>query len=149
MLIAKIEAGVITAVADYHDLFPNTSFSSGGPSTEFLEQNSCKPVSVFKPHDRTTQKLAACEPYQEGAWVYTVQVVPQTAQDLQAALDNTAVQIRAQRNQLLSASDWTQGKDIPNVTSAAWATYRQALRDITAQAGFPATVTWPEPPTPR
>jgi hypothetical protein len=52
---------------------------------------------------------------------------------------------RKRRNKLLSASDWTQVADAP-VDKAAWATYRQALRDISAQAGFPATVVWPEQP---
>jgi hypothetical protein len=52
---------------------------------------------------------------------------------------------RKRRNKLLSASDWTQVADAP-VDKAAWATYRQALRDISAQEGFPATVVWPTQP---
>lgn len=52
---------------------------------------------------------------------------------------------RKRRNKLLTASDWTQVIDAP-VDQAAWATYRQALRDISAQAGFPATVVWPTQP---
>lgn len=55
--------------------------------------------------------------------------------------------IRARRNSLLLDCDWTQGKDIPDAISSAWATYRQALRDITEQAGFPFDVQWPELPT--
>jgi hypothetical protein len=62
-----------------------------------------------------------------------------------AALQPTAAQIRAQRNNLLDASDWTQVFDAP-VDRAAWAIYRQALRDITIQAGFPANVIWPSKP---
>jgi hypothetical protein len=53
--------------------------------------------------------------------------------------------VRAERNALLIASDWTQLADAP-VDKAAWATYRQALRDITAQAGFPWTIDWPVAP---
>jgi hypothetical protein len=56
-----------------------------------------------------------------------------------------AGRVRAERNKLLSASDWTQVADAP-VDKAAWATYRQELRDISAQAGFPATVVWPTQP---
>jgi hypothetical protein len=52
---------------------------------------------------------------------------------------------RKRRNKLLSASDWTQVADAP-VDKAAWATYRQALRDISAQAGFPWAVVWPAQP---
>jgi hypothetical protein len=53
--------------------------------------------------------------------------------------------IRQQRNQKLTESDWTQVADAP-VDKAAWATYRQALRDITAQEGFPHNVVWPTRP---
>jgi hypothetical protein len=52
---------------------------------------------------------------------------------------------RKRRNKLLSASDWTQVADAP-VDKAAWATYRQALRDISAQEGFPWAVEWPTQP---
>jgi hypothetical protein len=56
-----------------------------------------------------------------------------------------AAAIRAERDSLLTASDWTQVIDAP-VDQAAWATYRQALRDIPQQAGFPWTITWPVKP---
>lgn len=56
--------------------------------------------------------------------------------------------IRAQRDALLTACDWTQLPDspLPAATKTAWAAYRQNLRDITGQAGFPASVTWPVAP---
>ena len=53
--------------------------------------------------------------------------------------------IRKERNGKLSDSDWTQVADAP-VDKAAWAAYRQALRDITSQPGFPWTIEWPEQP---
>jgi hypothetical protein len=54
--------------------------------------------------------------------------------------------VRQQRTQMLKDSDWTQGKDISDNVSSAWAAYRQALRDITAQAEFPWGVQWPTQP---
>ena len=57
----------------------------------------------------------------------------------------TAEQVRAERDVLLAASDWTQVADAP-VDQAAWAVYRQALRDITAQAGFHTNIVWPVKP---
>ena len=54
--------------------------------------------------------------------------------------------VRMKRNLLLSETDWTQGKDIPDTTSNKWVAYRQALRDITAQAGYPANIQWPQQP---
>ena len=53
--------------------------------------------------------------------------------------------IRTERNKLLAESDWTQVADAP-VEKAAWAIYRQALRDITEQDGFPNAVNWPVSP---
>ena len=53
--------------------------------------------------------------------------------------------VRTSRTQKLSDCDWTQIAD-STADKTAWATYRQALRDITDQAGFPWTVTWPDAP---
>tara|TARA_R110000822_G_scaffold309366_1_gene438825 strand:- start:44 stop:373 length:330 start_codon:yes stop_codon:yes gene_type:complete len=53
--------------------------------------------------------------------------------------------VRQERNELLAASDWTQVADAP-VDQAAWAAYRQELRDVTSQETFPSEVTWPVPP---
>ena len=62
-------------------------------------------------------------------------------------VDAGAMQIRIKRNKLLSACDWTQVIDVPAATSQKWATYRQALRDITGQQTFPVNVVWPIAPT--
>lgn len=59
--------------------------------------------------------------------------------------DDRAKGVRATRDQLLKDTDWTQIKDVP-VDQEAYATYRQALRDITEQEGFPFNITWPELP---
>jgi hypothetical protein len=57
----------------------------------------------------------------------------------------SALVARLRRNKLLRSSDWTQVSDAP-VNQAAWATYRQALRDVPQQEGFPDNITWPEVP---
>jgi len=59
--------------------------------------------------------------------------------------EQLAAQARTQRDALLSQSDWTQVPDAP-VDQAAWAEYRQALRDVPQQAGFPTEITWPVKP---
>ena len=56
-----------------------------------------------------------------------------------------AKSVRTQRGEKLKDTDWTQVIDAP-VDQTAWAAYRQALRDITGQEGFPWTITWPEQP---
>jgi len=57
---------------------------------------------------------------------------------------DAATAVRAERDKLLSETDWMGMSDV--TMSAEWATYRQALRDVPAQAGFPHNVTWPEKP---
>ena len=56
--------------------------------------------------------------------------------------------VRSVRDELLILSDWTQMPDSPldSSTKTSWATYRTALRDISAQAGFPTDFTWPTEP---
>jgi hypothetical protein len=81
----------------------------------------------------------------DGKW-YTKYSVADMDQEAKDALDTTQAEaMRKQRTDKLKDSDWTQVADAP-VDKAAWATYRQALRDITAQAGFPWTVDWPAQP---
>lgn len=55
-----------------------------------------------------------------------------------------AIAVRNQRERLLSATDWMALSD--NTMTPEWAAYRQALRDITAQEGFPYSVIWPTKP---
>jgi len=59
-----------------------------------------------------------------------------------------AKSVRTSRDDKLKECDWTQLDDTPlsNTVKATWAIYRQALRDVTTQAGFPWTITWPDAP---
>jgi hypothetical protein len=59
-----------------------------------------------------------------------------------------AKSVRSTRDTKLAECDWRVIKAAETATTldAAWATYRQALRDVTAQSGFPWTITWPDAP---
>lgn len=65
----------------------------------------------------------------------------QTAQPDTTAIK--AVAIRAERNALLAASD---SMALADRITDKWRTYRQSLRDLPAQSGFPISVTWPNKP---
>jgi len=56
--------------------------------------------------------------------------------------------LRSERNKKLKASDWTQMPDVDltSTQKTEWANYRQALRDVPQQAGFPTEITWPQKP---
>ena len=80
----------------------------------------------------------------------TVDGVTTTAAEQEAAYKaikdaEQASAVRQSRSDRLADCDWTQVADSP-VDKAVWATYRQALRDITTQDGFPWSVTWPDAP---
>ena len=72
-------------------------------------------------------------------------VSPASEQKITERTNTKVADVRADRNKRLADCDWTQLPDAP-VDAQAWATYRQALRDITAQAGFPWDVQWPVAP---
>lgn len=57
--------------------------------------------------------------------------------------------IRVQRDQLIRLTDWTAipGNALSSDTLLSWQEYRQALRNLPSQIGFPTTVTWPIPPS--
>lgn len=61
-------------------------------------------------------------------------------------VDRVEQSVRIHRDELLKACDWTQVGDVPAAISMKWAIYRQELRDVTHQAGFPLNVVWPEIP---
>lgn len=84
MIIAKINDGTVGQIGRPGDLFPNVAFPSTGPTQEFLQQNSCLEVSVWKPYNLETEKLVSCQPYIEGEAVYTVEVQTKTAEEIAA-----------------------------------------------------------------
>ena len=59
-------------------------------------------------------------------------------------LDRKAEQVRAERNAKIAACDWRVLPDVLN--GDVWKVYRQALRDVPNQAGFPDNVVWPVEP---
>lgn len=81
----------------------------------------------------------------EGQWFTKYSVADMDAEAI-AAKDAAQTQsVRDQRKTKLAECDWTQVADSP-VDKEVWAAYRQALRDITTQAGFPWDINWPVAP---
>lgn len=60
--------------------------------------------------------------------------------------EQLATAVRAERDRLLTDSDWTQKRDVVLPNDAEWVAYRQALRDVPEQSGFPSSIKWPEAP---
>lgn len=123
-------------IDNYKKLFPSISFPISGPSADFLITHNAYKVNTFVPYDSATQKLVPCDPYIKDGFCYVVKAVDKTEEEIAADVAAKAAQVRAARDTALSASDWTQLADAP-VDQEAWATYRQALRDLPDAEGFP------------
>lgn len=97
-------------------------------------------------HDSATQSLEEGPALLiDGVWTQNYIVTDLSADESAAKVGGQWNVIRAERNKLLIESDWTQLPDAP-VDAAAWATYRQSLRDVTNQAN-PFAIVWPESPS--
>lgn len=79
--------------------------------------------------------------------IYREEVIS-TAEDVQARQAHESIQLRNERDRRLTATDWTQLKDtgLDDADLVLWQSYRQALRDVPQQDGFPDAVIWPEEP---
>ena len=64
----------------------------------------------------------------------------------QQDLEREAEEARQERNSLLAESDWSVLPDAPVADEQAWKDYRQALRDVPQQNGFPTDIDWPVKP---
>ena len=159
MQIRIRQSGAVMYENEFRALFPNTGFpaqlteaiinefggdvvfegpqATGGTVYQYSQAAGVEEINgkwytkyILGPVFTDTEEATAAE--QEAAY--------KAAKDAEQAKS-----VRQQRGEKLKDSDWTQVADAP-VDKAAWATYRQALRDVTAQAGFPWTIDWPVAP---
>lgn len=84
-----------------------------------------------------------CYRWEAGAWIPGIEPI---SYDTTVSSDQVSSDVRTERNTRLADTDWTQARDVPEAIAAKWAPYRQALRDIPEQSGFPFFVEWPEKP---
>lgn len=133
------------SISEVKQMFPNVSFTGesllvGAPELGVF------PVSPTpRPECPHTQNANGdfCEKI-DGVWVQTWALTDASEEEVAIRIDIQWAEIRADRNNRLANSDWTQLPDAL-VDAAEWATYRQDLRDITGQAD-PFNITWPKKP---
>jgi hypothetical protein len=150
-MFAKINNGVVEkfpyTVGQLRRDYPNTSFPKHVPESVMADFGMVtvaeNPTPTFDPETHCID--SGTMPTKVGAsWVFTPAIRALTTQELADRIASLAASIRSQRDSLLAATDWMALSDV--TLSAEMATYRQALRDITAQAGFPHSVIWPVKP---
>ena len=158
--------GDVITTSQFKGLYPNTSF----PKTMTVEVYEAfgydsilngAAATVTAPYERS-QESGVEE--KDGKWFTKFIVGPVftdtkdddgntvTAATNEAAYKakvdvDAAASVRSTRDTKLADCDWTQTNDSPVKDESKWTTYRQALRDVPTQAGFPHNVTWPTKPT--
>ena len=146
MQIRIRETGAVVYESEFRALHPNTSLPQ--QLSEATINDLGADVVLEGPQAQPTRyQVAFADGVEQtnGKWYTKYSVADMDAEAIAATDATQAKNIRATRATKLAECDWTQVEDSP-VDKAAWATYRQALRDITTQSGFPWTVTWPDAP---
>ena len=142
--------GEIKSQGEVRSMYPNTSFPSQW-TPALVEELGLDPV-FESPTPTTTRYQVAfkdgVEQDAQGRWLWKWSI-SEMSDEAKAAMDaQQAEAVRSTRNTKIAQCDWTQLDDTPitNAKKLEWAAYRQALRDVPEQAGFPWDVTWPEKP---
>ena len=138
-MYAKIINNVVTkfpySMGALHVENPDTSFPASPTADLLSEFNVFKIVETPAPTiDSKTHRQSKSIQQVDGVWT-------QVWVSIELPEDVAAANVRSYRDRLLTETDWTQVSDAP-VDKEAWATYRQALRDISLQEGFPWSVEW-------
>jgi hypothetical protein len=157
------ETGQVITDGEFRSLHPNTSFPQV-LTEEILNNFGVDPI-LEGPQASTTPpyEVSVRQGVEEikGKWFTKYVVGPifteytdeegvvhtseEQETEYRTRIDNqVAENVRNQRNKLLEETDWTQSRDVILDNDADWIIYRQALRDITTQEGFPHNIIWPE-----
>lgn len=140
-----------TGAVMYESEFRAYTKANGGPSwdtttTEVLEALGADVVFEGPQASPTRYQVAFADGVEQidDKW-YTKYSVADMDQEAKDALDaSQADSMRKQRNEKLAETDWRFRSDMN--PSQDWVTYCQALRDVTAQEGFPWDINWPTEP---
>jgi hypothetical protein len=125
---------------DHH----NVSFPKVLDDATLARFNVARVASTPRPADDHTKDFNVTAEQVNGAWVEKWVATDVSAEEIENRTANQASNVRAERDQKLSETDWRFRSDMN--PSQEWVNYCQALRDVPAQAGFPWDVQWPTQP---
>ena len=147
---AKIREGVVLQYPyDIYDLRrdnPNTSFPEVMTPEVYAEWEMF-PVSVDPEpsYDPIYKEISSVSPsLVDGVWTQGWEISDRDAEDIAESVEDKKREIRAQRTRLLEETDFYGFSDV--TMTSEMSTYRQALRDVPSQEGFPTTIVWPTKP---
>lgn len=125
--------------------------SSVTATAEQLAQANIVPVTIFDgqvPVDGYQYKIEIKQ-QSDGTWAQELVQQEISEEQYQNIIAKQIQTIKADRDKMLASTDWIVSKNLENGNSVpeVWKIYRQALRDIPNQEGYPWTITWPTRPT--
>ena len=150
MTLAKLKDGAVekypVTLNQLKAEFPNTSFPKNIGSVDLTPFGYANVVSSAQPtYNANTETITEGTPVvADGVWVQTWQKTDLSAEKIAEKTAARAAAVRTQRDARLAETDYLALSD--STLTDAMKTYRQALRDVPAQSGFPDNVTWPTKP---
>jgi hypothetical protein len=148
-MYTKINNGVVEkypySIGELRKDNPNTSFPKEPSESLLASYGVLRVTPTDRPQVSHTKNVKEITPVNlQGKWTQKWEVTNASADEISVRTEEKSAEVRAERDYRLASCDWTQGKDISDEVSATWTTYRQALRDIPSQPGFPFDINWPE-----
>lgn len=151
MLYTQIENGQAKYPACMLGYFVDKGIISSVDATqEELDASNIVSVSMFAgqlPMDGYQYTVHIVE-QSDGSWAHEVLKVEISEDQYQSNVNLQKQAVKADRDRMIASTDWIVTKSVEAGTPIpeAWSTYRQALRDIPSQEGFPFNVVWPARP---
>lgn len=149
MFYAKVNNGQVEAypltLTDIRLQMPNVSLSINVTKEELEQFGYVQVVPATEPAFDYTKNLTRTAVASGDEFIEVWQQTEASQDEIAQRIANKADEIRSKRDLLLSQSDWTQLADVSE-NKEAWSVYRQSLRDIPLQQGFPYNVIWPITP---
>lgn len=150
MTLAKLTDGAVeqypVTLNQLKAEFPNTSFPQNIGSVDLTSFGYANVVSSAQPtYNANTETITEGTPVlANGVWVQTWQKTNLSAEKITEKTAVRAAAARTQRDARLADTDYLALSD--STLTDEMRTYRQALRDVPAQSGFPDNITWPTKP---
>jgi hypothetical protein len=126
---------------DHH----NVSFPKAMTDDVLAQFSMARVTPTERPAEDHTKNFTVTVVQSGGKWVEKWTSTSATQAEITERTSNKAAQVRAERDALLASTDYTQLADAPG-DATAWASYRDALRNLPTRSGFPWTMTWPTKP---
>lgn len=148
----KVNNGIIEkypySIGELRKDNPQTSFPKN-PTLTLLEEWGVFPVQpVNSPSVDYTKNVRESTPVYNNGWTQVWEIIDATADEIAERVSGKSIEVRYERDRLLAETDWVVVKSLESgfQIPTEWQTYRQGLRDIPEQNGFPFSVMFPTKP---